>query len=426
MKINVTTSIHLDTRREKTGGYYPLKLRITYQRQRKYYPLSKIAINSRLQHIPEFTYLGSGDYSIDKDSFKKATTAKPRGKYAELAKVFNQITNEADEIIKAMDHFSFDLFSEVYGQERYNDGNDVFTVFDDYIRKLKDENRIGTAISYQTSLNSLKKFHKKHYLPFEAITIDFLKKYESWMVEDQGNGLTSVGIYLRQLRAIFNQRPPQLNNIPYPFGRGKYEIPKPTGRNIALSSTDLEKIFLCNPKNKADRYYLDIWKVLYLMNGINVTDLASLKYRNIDNGFIYFVRQKTSKTNRKINEIKIPVTGKIQEIIDAWGNKTEQDNFIFPILRKGISSLKARYVIQHFTKTMNDSVSKTANDLGISVKVTTYFARHSFATQLMRHGAPTEFISKQLGHSSLNTTRSYLHSFEDKQLQEWQSKLTDF
>ena len=64
--------------------------------------------------------------------------------------------------------------------------------------------------------------------------------------------------------------------------------------------------------------------------------------------------------------------------------------------------------------------------LGIEISVSTYTTRHSFATQLMRHGAPTEFISKQLGHSNIETTTSYLENFEERQLKEWQARVTDF
>jgi len=427
MKKTVTAAIYLDTRREKSGGYYPVKLRITYQRERKYFPLTKTAVNGMLTKLQEFTYTGSGDYSIDEDSFNKATTAKPRGKYAELAKVFKQIVTDADDIIKEMEHFSFDLFGEIYSQKNYNDGNDVFTATENYIRKLNDENRIGTAISYQTSLNSLKRFHQKSNLPFDAITVDFLKRYETWMIDDEGNGLTTVGIYLRQLRSIFNQKPEQLKNIPYPFGRGKYEIPSPQGRKMALSGNSLQRMFIYQPENEKEQYFLDVWKLLYLLSGINVADISRLKYGNISHGFIYFQRQKTSKTNRSGSEIKISINDDIREIFERWGNKPiNPEQYILPVLNDDLNQLQQKKAVQQFTKQINKYVGRISERLEIPIKVTTYFARHSFATQLMRHGAPTEFISKQLGHSSLNTTRSYLHSFEDKQLQEWQSKLTDF
>ncbi|MEZ5199106.1 MAG: site-specific integrase [Bacteroidales bacterium] len=58
--------------------------------------------------------------------------------------------------------------------------------------------------------------------------------------------------------------------------------------------------------------------------------------------------------------------------------------------------------------------------------VTSYTARHSFATHLMRHGAPMLYISKQLGHSNMKTTAAYLENFEDRQIKKWQSKVTDF
>ena len=53
-------------------------------------------------------------------------------------------------------------------------------------------------------------------------------------------------------------------------------------------------------------------------------------------------------------------------------------------------------------------------DIGYDKPLTTYAARHSFATILKRSGAPTELISESLGHKSLKTTEAYLDSFEDK------------
>ena len=66
------------------------------------------------------------------------------------------------------------------------------------------------------------------------------------------------------------------------------------------------------------------------------------------------------------------------------------------------------------------------NDLGINIKLTTYSARHSFATALKRSGAPTEFISESLGHKDLKTTENYLDSFEDDMKESYQRQLLNF
>ena len=71
-------------------------------------------------------------------------------------------------------------------------------------------------------------------------------------------------------------------------------------------------------------------------------------------------------------------------------------------------------------------MKKVASDLEIPGKVTTYTARHSFATVLKRSGASTEFISESLGHTSTKTTAAYLASFENDVKRQWAEKLADF
>jgi site-specific recombinase XerD len=58
--------------------------------------------------------------------------------------------------------------------------------------------------------------------------------------------------------------------------------------------------------------------------------------------------------------------------------------------------------------------------------LTTYVARHSFATILKRSGAPTEFISESLGHKDLRTTENYLDGFENATKQHFAKALLNF
>jgi hypothetical protein len=107
-----------------------------------------------------------------------------------------------------------------------------------YIKKLLREGRIGTAVSYQCSYMSLRKF--KGDVPFPLITPSFLIEYENWL-KDQDVSKTTIGIYLRPLRAVFNEADAGIikKEKSYPFGRRKYVIP--TTRNIkkALELSDI-------------------------------------------------------------------------------------------------------------------------------------------------------------------------------------------
>ena len=126
-------------------------------------------------------------------------------------------------IIDDIPDFSFNLFEKHFLNPR-NNYLDVYEAFNEYIEHLIKEGRIGTANSYECSLNSLKKYSEK--LKFDEINEDFLRNYENWMIE-KGNSLTTVGIYLRALRTLVNEAKQQniINEEQYPFGKKKYQIP---------------------------------------------------------------------------------------------------------------------------------------------------------------------------------------------------------
>lgn len=161
---------------------------------------------------------------------------------------------------------------------------------------------------------------------------------------------------------------------------------------------------------------------------MNVKDIARLKYWNLNFKRISFVRAKTAsatKANQKsIIVIRIP---EINGIINKWGNRnTSSNDYVFPILSEHDTPEQEYAKIQQATKTINKYTKRIGKELGFELTLTTYTARHSFATVLKRSGAPVVFISESLGHSSLRTTESYLDTFEDDTKESYQRKLLDF
>ena len=101
----------------------------------------------------------------------------------------------------------------------------------------------------------------------------------------------------------------------------------------------------------------------------------------------------------------------MQTIIDRWGNIPAPDNFIFPVLDGKEDAMRRKLKTQYLTRAINKRMHAIGEALGIG-SISTYTARHSFATVLKRAGANIAYISESLGHSDLKTTENYLASFE--------------
>jgi site-specific recombinase XerD len=401
MKSIPTTKLQL-VKIAKKSGKYPLKLRVTFNREQRFYPC-----NIDLT-VDEFTKLFSPG-KLNKD-------------YKDMKNTAVGIEAKAVGIIEKMKEFDFVEFEMKFHDRASGDG-DVYDLFTRVYNGLIATDRIGSAALYNTVLNSLKAFQPK--LSFEEITPDFLNRYETWLqtnssVTEKSNATsaTTVGIYMRHLRSVYNRGISEnlVAQESYPFRRNKYTIP--TGNNIkkALTINEVGEIFSYQTAETGwERKAKDFWMFSYLCNGMNIMDIAKLKYKDIYNGEIHYERSKTIRTNRgkSDNLISITLLEQTQTIIDTWCNKdVSANNYIFPILSDGMSAVEIKRRVRQFTKNMNDYTKKIALSLGIDKNVTTYVARHSYATVLKRSGATIESISENLGHKSTGTTRSYLASFE--------------
>ncbi|WP_197428790.1 tyrosine-type recombinase/integrase [Phnomibacter ginsenosidimutans] len=195
----------------------------------------------------------------------------------------------------------------------------------------------------------------------------------------------------------------------------------------ALTIDDISKIFYHQlPKDSTAEMCRDYWMFMYMANGINVKDMCLLKYSNVDGNTISFIRAKTARTKRIVEPIRIVLNDELKSIIAKWGNEPDPKKFIFPVLEDGQDLERQRNLIQQLTHLINDHMKAIAADLGIERSVTTYFARHSFATILQRSGANVSFISEAIGHSSIRTTQQYLAGFEDEAKMEALKALTAF
>ncbi len=404
----VTTSIILDTRRIRQDKTYPVKLRLTYQRKRQYYNI---------------------DYFLTVKDFESVTGSKPRDQHKDLSFKLNDIEKKAKDLIESMPVFSFELFKKRFFDNI--DYTDLFEALKYWIKEYEKQGRPGSASTFQNTLKSWQGFYKRPPLPFTSITPKLLNEYELYM-KAEGKSITTVGIYLRNVRRLFNLaiKSGEIKKEFYPFGdidNGLYKIPETRNVKKALPIQDIKKIFKYNTlEGSPEQFYRDLWIFSYLCNGMNLADIFRLKYKNIDGDTIVFIRHKTAH-NRKTIPVLVEMTDDIKGIIERWGNKpTFPDTYVFNILTSGLSPSVELAKIKQATKLVNKYLRRIAKSIGIKEKVSSYSARHSFATILKLSGENIGFISESLGHSDTKTTENYLKSFDRDHRKKAAKKLTDW
>ena len=403
----VTVNIFHDLRRVKKNNLYPVKLRVTFDRRSK--------------------YMETG-IDLSKEDFGKLSSRRISKELLDIKENLLELEAKANSIIKIVRPFNFPVFIEKFKQKTY-DATYVETLYVEIINKLMAQCRVGTADNYKSSLQSLLLFKKN--LRFEDVSDTFLFRYETWMLE-RGRSITTVGIYCRCLRAIFNEAIYRkiISLDYYPFGKRKYQMPVSKNIKKALKLQDIGKIYFYQPKQdkgleaKAKAF----WLFSYFANGMNMKDIALLKFKNISDEFLSFERAKTirsTRTNPKL--ITVYINDDIRAIIRKWSNwDKSRENYVFPILKSGLTPSQQRDRIKEFTRDVNDGIKTICFETGIEDHVTTYSARHSFSTVLKRSGASIEFISEALGHTYVKTTESYLDSFENEMKKEFSNSLLAF
>ena len=411
MANKVSTSIVLFKKRAKNNGKYPAKLRVTYNRNQRYF-----AIDSK-ERVYEFT----------EKEFEKILAPKPRGEYKDIQLEFSLIEEKARKIIEHLPEFSFDNFKTLWGIKGAS--SNIITFYDDYIKVLDGKQKQQKWNYHNAKSILLKFFGKEKYVDFREITPAKLEKFEKWMLES-GRKLSTTAVYFGPIRTMFRQAIDKqvISEDIYPFGRGKYIIPQVTSNKRALQTKEIKAIYeyKAEPFSKAD-YARDLWVFSYIANGMNMADICRLKYKDVNKETFSFIRHKTKEKNKNCRTITVPITDDISQIIIKWGNKDKSaENYVFPFLKDGATENQILTSVRHRIAKLNEGLKLICDDLGIEKKLTSYSARHSFATTLKRSLISTEYISESLGHANLDITKRYLDSFENEQRQEIAKHLTAF
>ena len=227
-----------------------------------------------------------------------------------------------------------------------------------------------------------------------------------------------MSIQFRTLRAAYNKAIDEgiVNESYYPFKKYKVSKFDTSTNKRAISKKDIQKIMNIALKGNELNFARDIFVFSYLCGGINFVDIAHLKDSNIVEEQLIYLRQKTGK------QIKLKI---LPEALDIINKYKRSNDYLFPILNDEAypTKKKKQTRIHYVLDKINQRLKEIAQLINLNVDITTYVARHSFATVLRRSGVNVGIISESLGHTDLKTTQIYLDSFENEQIDEAMSNL---
>lgn len=288
----------------------------------------------------------------------------------------------------------------------------VQEVFNQYIQELESANRLRYADMYKCTMHSLIKFNKHLDIPFSDMDTIWLKRYEVWL-QSQGLAINTLGTRFRHLRVIYNFAIEEkiVKSEYYPFNSFKVSKLSQTTAKRSIQKDEILSVLNYQGQTPLECLAIDLFTFSYLAAGINFGDIARLTKDNILENRLIYIRKKTQKL------IKVSLQEQAIKLIQKY---SMPDNpYLCPILSSFHKTEQQKVNrIHKIIAKVNKSLKEIGERLNIPIDLTTYVARHSFATVLKRSGVNTSLICEALGHSSERVTQIYLDSFGNDQMED--------
>lgn len=267
------------------------------------------------------------------------------------------------------------------------------------VGQLKQIGKQYTA--YETAINSFTRFRKEQDVPLDEVDSDLMMAYEAYL-KSKGICPNSSSFYMRNLRAIYNRAvDKELTEQRNPFKHVYTGIDKTVKRAVPLSVIRQIRDLDLNLHPAMD-YARNIFMFSFYTRGMSFIDMAFLKKKDLQNGVLSYRRHKTNQ------QLFIKWEKPMQELIDKFD--TSGTPYLLPIIKNCDNDARKQY--KSDAHRVNQSLKKIGKMLGLTISLTSYVARHSWASIAKSKNIPIATISEAMGHDSENTTRIYLASLD--------------
>lgn len=299
--------------------------------------------------------------------------------------------------------------------ERKNAKDDLRLYIPEVIGMLKREGKFPAMHVYACTLRSYEKFcaeerHPKNTTASlsmqEIFTPERLKEYEDWLAGQQSSPNT-ISTYMRTLQAVYNRwMSPGIEGYnPVLFKDVYTKVESRTKRALTaeqmeqLRNTDFSVLTL------RQQQVLTYFLLMFMLRGMPFIDLAHLRKSDLRNRRITYRRHKTGKL------MVVDVPPDAMRLLQKYRDKTDSE-YLFPLLHGGLFMEEHHHRYQETLRHFNRELARLMKQLLPGVSVSSYTARHTWATLAYHSGVPVGLISQSLGHSSIRVTMTYLKPFD--------------
>lgn len=273
------------------------------------------------------------------------------------------------------------------------------------VGQLKKIGKGRVAEHYSSALNSFRRFIGEKDIPLDNVDSDLMVAYESHL-KGTGICLNTVSYYLRNLRAIYNRAVEKgLTEQRFPFRHVYTGIDKTEKRAVPIRTISKIRGLDLTLRPALD-YARDLFLFSFYTRGMSFVDVAYLKKTDLRNGVLTYRRHKTGQ------RLSIKWEKPMQEIVDKYD--TADSPYLLPIIKPDGTDERRQYV--NAEQRVNRNLKKVGDLIGLAIPLTTYVARHGWASIAWSKNIPISTISEALGHDSENTTRIYVASLDTSEV----------
>ena len=284
---------------------------------------------------------------------------------------------------------------------RYAHEYSLFNFMESLIARLKQNGKTRTSETYRSTLNSFKKYRKDEDIMLDCITSETMEGYEAWH-RKRGVAPNTISFYTRILRAVYNRAvEDDIIENRNPFRHVYTGVDKTVKRALPLALIKKIKVLDLSLIPTLD-YARDMFLMSFYLRGMSFIDMAFLRKTDLENRYVTYRRRKTGQ------QLIIEWTKEMQMILDKYPENNS--DYLLPIIRNTGTNERCTY--RNAGYNINHNLKRIAEMVGITIPLTLYVARHSWASAAKAKGIPVSVISEGMGHDSEATTQIYLASLD--------------
>lgn len=294
------------------------------------------------------------------------------------------------------------------------------------INEFEIQGRYGTAHVYRSVLKSITAYEGRE-VAFSSLGYVWLTAYEAYLLRRQLQWNT-ISTYMRVIRAVYNRAVDckLAPLIPHLF---KHVFTgRSTNHQRALTSEEMKKLTrsdLIVPESSSDKKKLfkevnwarACLELMLRFHGMPFVDLVHLRKSDLNGNYLVLRRRKTGR------QLTVRVSGQALELMKPYLNTDPGSPYLLNFLDGKLTGAEVYQAYQRLLRLFNLNLSRLASLCMVYKKVTSYCARHTWATAGKYCHIPIEVISEALGHASVTTTEGYMKSFENDKVKDANDKI---